>query len=131
EHVVSLELRATSDAAAGSWFSTLPVVPGAMQAEVDGGRLEVQSPIERDSAWYTWVSASERLGGGKLVLAPAPFGAAGGVPLPFEALEAATWVVISSEPDARSPSAVGWPLGRRTTTFDVAEANVLDGVADR
>lgn len=130
EHVVSLALEATQEGARGSWFSTLPVVPGAMQALVEDGQLRVRSPVERESAWYSWVSTSERLGGGKLKLAPTPFGSAGAVPLPPEVPGEGAWVVVSSEPDARSPSAVGWPLGRQSTTFDVAEASLLDGAAD-
>lgn len=130
QHVVSLEVRAVDGAAGGSWYSTLPVVPGAMQVDRKDGSLEVRSPIERESAWYTWVSASERLGGGKLALSPTPFGSVGTLALPLEVPAASSWVVISSEPDGRSPSAVGWPLGQQAMTFDVAEAGLLDGAAD-
>lgn len=131
QHVVSLEVRAREGAAGGSWYSTLPVVPGAMQVDWKDAALEVRSPIERESVWYTWVSANERLGGGKLALSKTPFGSAGTLALPRGVPQATSWVVISSEPDGRSPSAIGWPLGQQTTTFDVAEAGLLDGAADR
>lgn len=131
QHVAFLEVRARDGAATGSWSSTLPVVPGAMHVAWKDASLEVRSPIERESAWYTWVSASERLGGGKLALSRTSFGSAGTLALPPEISASTSWIVISSEPDGRSPSAVGWPLGQQTATFDVAEARLLDGAADR
>lgn len=131
-HATSLELRVDSGQGTSRWFSTLPVVPGAMSAELTEGRLRVRAPIERDVAWYTWVTLGGRLGGGRMVLSADGSGASSGeVSVPPEVLDHAAldglWVVVSSEPDARSPAAVGWPLGDQYETLDLSEPTLLDG----
>ncbi len=132
-HTASLELRAEEDSGRGGrWFSTLPVVPGAMGAELMGDRLHIHSPIERELAWYTWVTRERRLGGGSVSLrSDGSGGALGQLSVPRGLLERAArhelWVVVSSEPDARSPAAVGWPLGDQGETLDVPEFVLVDG----
>lgn len=134
-HVASLRLDAARGEGRGTWYSTLPIVPGAMRGEFVAGELSIQSPIERDSAWYTWVDEHGRLGGGKVRLKPDAQGASGRVRVPpglsARAEAGEIWVVVSSEPDARSPSAVGWPLGAQGVTFDVPEGRLLDSAAQR
>lgn len=135
-HTASLELRAEGPSGrSGRWFSTLPVVPGAMRAERAGDQLHIRSPLERERAWYTWVIGGRRLGGGSVSLRPdGSGGAVGQIAVPEELRQRAAaqeaWIVLSSEPDARSPAAVGWPLGEQAETLDVPEHVLLDGAAD-
>src|SRR5690606_1551485 len=77
-------------------------------------------------------TASARVAGGRVELATIDAsGSSGLAPLPSEPLPPDLWVVVSSEPDARSPSAVGWPAGPQPTTFDVPEVMLLDGAPQR
>jgi hypothetical protein len=50
--------------------------------------------------------------------------AVAGVPTPPEPDR---WLVLSGDPDGRSPSTVGWPWGNQATTFDAIDAMLLDG----
>jgi hypothetical protein len=130
QHVTSLEVRAERGAARGRWSSTLPVVPGALQVLVEGEGVEVRSPIDRAEVWYTWVSRDDRLGGGRIDLVAGAQGTVGRAEFPSSVRDVARdalWVIVSGEPDHRSPSAVGWPLGKQNQTFDVPEALLLDG----
>jgi hypothetical protein len=115
---------------------SLAVVPGALFAELAGKDLVVRSPVVHDRAYVAIVSERERLWGGTVALVPDSLGGARGVatqvPLPPEE---PLWAVVSSEPDLRSASAVGWPIryaldGEPPRTFDVADALLLDTTRD-
>lgn len=139
---VTVEARVRSGEM-GKLVVALPVVPGAIHAEVepypDGFDILVRSPIPRERVYVTFVSDAERLAGAIVRLQPDDKGAAQGLirSLPANIVEGhengrAIWVVISSEPDSRSPGAVGWPLngpyeGEPRPTFDVPDALWFDG----
>jgi hypothetical protein len=139
EHAVRLQLSARSAASArdaSHWDGAVPVIPGALSAERVGPELRVRSPIPRERAYLSLVTRRQRLSGALLALAPdADGGSSGSVALEPRVLALleteASFAVVSSEYDKRSPSAVGWPLGpaRGTPreTFDVPDQPLLDG----
>ncbi len=141
EHVVSLGLTATAPvsapgaaerAAHGRWYSHLPLVAGALHARVQDAELVIESPTVRESAWYAFVSQTERLRGGRVQMRPTGRGGSiGSVPLAESGVTAPPaadrWLVVSGDPDGRSPSTVGWPWGNQATTFDALDALLLDG----
>jgi hypothetical protein len=132
EHAVSvtLELAGTTGVVHASF--ALPVVPGAMRARLDGSTLLIDAPVPRDVAYFAVVTENERLFGGRVPLAPDASGQSSArVPLPALG-PGPHFAVVSSEPDLRSPAAVGWPLeasadGEPARTFDAVEALLLDG----
>jgi hypothetical protein len=139
EHAVALRLRATAPLGTGSWYGALPVVPGALHASLEGGRVSIRSPIERDVAYVSVVTESERLAGAILPLTATGDGAATGLfelpPLIRARIERQpSWAVVSSEDDKRSPAVVGWPLAVEDaallgpTTFDAPDRVLIDGV---
>lgn len=118
----------------GTWSGALPVTPGALHAALDQGRLVVRSPIPRDEAYVSLIDGRHRLAGYILPLQPdAEGGARASVPLDAALLAPGSelWAVVSSEPDKRSASAVGWQIVSSApgpaTTFDVADQRLLDG----
>jgi hypothetical protein len=137
EHAVSVRVVASAGGRRGQWYGALPVVPGALLARRDGGRLVVSSPIARERAYVSLVTRSERVGGMSLALAAQPDGGAhADVELPLDLLARfdtePAWAVVSSEYDKRSAGSVGWPIGKALdaappSTFDVADALLLDG----
>lgn len=141
EHAVVLRLGARASAPggpelAGRWYGALPVTPGALHAELDGSRLLVRSPIPRDLAFVSLVDSERRLAGYVLELAPDAEGARASVDLAPRLLERAqtgdVFAVVSSEPDKRSASSVGWPLhpgAEPASTFDAPDQLLLDGSA--
>ncbi len=111
-HVAALSVRGrAAGGVEGRWYSTLPTVGGAMVSSVSAtGELLIQSPIQRDRAYFSVVTPRGRWTGGTVHLAPDERGGAAGR-TPFEAPRASpAWLVVSSELDLRSPSTVGWPL---------------------
>jgi len=139
EHAVVLRAwapGATSAAPArGQWYGALPVTPGALHVALAGSRLAVRSPIPRDHAFVSLVDRERRFAGYSLELSPdSDGGASASLELAPELLARAAnealFAVVSSEPDKRSASAVGWPLQPHTQpalTFDVADRLLLDG----
>jgi hypothetical protein len=114
---------------------SLAVVPGALFAELSDADLVVRSPVWHDRAYVAIVSDHERLLGAAVPLYPDGSGASGvlhGVSLRgTEPL----WAVVSSEPELRSASLVGWPLrplqvteGEAPSTLDVSDVSLLDTV---
>jgi hypothetical protein len=124
-----------AQASRGQWYGALPVTPGALHAALTGARLSVRSPIPRDQAFISVVDRERRLAGYSLELQPDGDGASASLELAPELLGRATrealFAVVSSEPDKRSPSAVGWPLqpgsAQPALTFDVADQLLVDG----
>ena len=111
-HVAALEIRARSrEGQRGRWYSTLPIVGGALLAEVSPtGALRVTSPIPRDRAYYAVDTEQGRFTGGTVWLKSDDRGGARGqtqVELPQDR---EAWVVLSSEIDLKAPSTVGWPV---------------------
>ncbi|HEY3498405.1 MAG TPA: hypothetical protein VGK73_27110 [Polyangiaceae bacterium] len=132
EHAVTVALRVGDPAAPSELSFDLPVAPGALRASSAGDTLLVEAPVQREVAYFALVTESERLLGGRLLLAPdGRGGSSARVPLP-PLPRAPTHAVVSSERDLRSPSSVGWPLPPLTgtepaTTFDAVDALLLDG----
>lgn len=137
EHALSLRASANEGTRRGQWYGALPVLPGALWAEQAAGSIVVRSPIVRDQAFLSVVSASERLAGAIVELTPQPDGSASGHFEPGAALLARlssepSWAIVSSEADKRSPAVVGWPLGAARAqipakTFAVCDRVLLDG----
>ncbi len=132
EHVVALGLAASTEREALRWYAHLPVVAGALHGEVQDGRLVIRAPVAKDAAWFALVSERERIAGGRVGLTASAFGMASGS-VDLRALGLPTpprddlWLVLSSDPDGRSPSTVGYPWGNQASTFDAVEALLLDG----
>ncbi|HVJ15316.1 MAG TPA: hypothetical protein VM686_07745 [Polyangiaceae bacterium] len=111
--------------------TTLTVVAGAFDAVLDGEQLIVTSPVPRERAYFTLVTAHRRVGGGSLALGSDGRGGASGraqlPPLPAEPI----WAVVASSPDLVSAARVGYPIGNQAEparTLDVPERLLLDGL---
>jgi hypothetical protein len=132
EHVVSVRVNAQVGPRSGTWAGALPIVPGAMLASREQGRLTVRAPIARARAYWSVQTASARLLGGAVELAPdSRGGAVGSVDLP-ELPREPVWCVVSSEPDLASPATLGWPCTaaqgeQPPQTFAVADERLVDG----
>ncbi len=137
EFHVALRIVATApDGTRGEWYSTVPVAVGAMHARLEGKRLVVRSPIERDRAYFGLLTPRARIAGAPLTLTPD--GRGGSVaevslpPLPPGPL----WAVVSSEPELSSEATVGWPLrvpaarGGPPDERVVPDRMLLDGLVD-
>jgi hypothetical protein len=136
EHAIVLHVTARGPGSSGEWYGALPVTPGALLATLEGTRLRVDSPIPRERAFVSLVTAQQRLAGYSLELSADAEGGAGasvelGPPLLGRLATQAVFAVVSSEPDKRSPSSVGWPLrsdgAQPALSFDVADQLLLDG----
>ena len=142
-HVAALEVVARSPTGRrGRWYSTLPVVGGAMPARLSPrGLLVVQSPIARERAYFAIVTRTGRFAGGTIALTPDGRGGAQGSTRVERPADPDAWIVVSSEMDLAAPSTVGWPIGDATEEFlsgrlrkaphsrAVSDALQLDGLA--
>lgn len=134
EHVTTVEVSAEApDGARGELRTVLPVVPGALRATMTGEGLAIESPIPRTLAYFALVDRTTRFAGGAVKLSLDEHGGASGAArlrLP-ERLPHPLWAVVSSEPDLRSPAAVGWPVafnaGEPPRTLEVYDHLLLDG----
>lgn len=139
-HAVELTIEAKADDARGHarWYGALPIVPGAMHAELKKQRLLVASPIGRPHAFVRFVSRSERLASNPIALQQKSDGSATGVVLLPTRVQNAldrnepVWAVVSSEPYSLSGGSVGWFLGPSTvtprSTFSPPDTLVIDGL---
>lgn len=130
EHVVALGIEASFEQERAKWYSTLPVVPGALHARREGSKLVIEAPVPRDAAFYSIVNERGRLAGGRVSLvADGRGGATAMVVLPA-GWEPPAWAVVASEADLNTVAAVGWPLdaGKPLPTFDARDDLLLDGV---
>jgi len=111
---------------------TLPVVPGAFyltQGQGSPRPVQVVSPIVRDHVWYSLVSERGRGPGGRLSLTEASDGTAHGQ-LGLEASQLKdAFLVLSSDPDGPSQSAVGYPMDGQEHTLDAWDAELLSGAS--
>lgn len=135
EHAVALRVVAEHGGERGQWYATLPVVPGAIQTKLQGGRLRIESPVARDVAYYALLGERARLAGGPVMLEPDGRGGAVQLvalpPLPDGPL----WAEASSEPELATEATVGWPLrlpqrphGEPPRTLAVPDRLLLDGL---
>lgn len=134
EHAVSVRLTARKGEREGTWFGALPVIPGALHARLENGKLWLASPIVHERAYYAILDRDGRLFGDSVPLAPDSRGGAAAI-VDFPKLGTAPmWCVVSSEADLASPAAVGWPLSPVSSdappahTFAVADTLLLDGL---
>jgi hypothetical protein len=120
----------SKDGQHGSIESGLPVVPGGFHALRTPSGVRVESAVPRREAYFSLVTAAERVSGGVLELQPDARGGAFALSeLPSFAHPA--WLVVSSELDQNSAAAIGWPLDSSAEpgrTFDVPDALLLDGL---
>jgi len=142
EHAASVKIdaRGAGDQQ-GSLTVALPVIPGALHADVvgpcsDNCVLEIASPIPRETAYVAIVTARARVAGSIVALKPDGKGGARGELTLLPLSSDPTWAIVSSESDLRSPSVVGWPIDRRPAneprpTFEPGDVLWLDGVAPR
>jgi len=135
EHVASLRVVAEgTNGERGTWFATLPVLPGALTARLQAGKLRVESPVERDAAFFMLTDQNARLASGSVRLEPDGRGGAVGEVLVPDFGSRPLWAVVSSEAQLNSPGAVGWPLtsatpdGEPPLTWTVADVLLLDGL---
>jgi hypothetical protein len=135
EHAAAVVVRAPG-APPDELDVSLAVVPGALYAELQGRDLVVRSPVVRDRAYVAVVSDHERITGAVVPLDPDGMGASGVVRDLSLPDDVPLWAVVSSEPDLRSASLVGWPIryakspgSEPPRTFDVPDALVVDTVS--
>lgn len=135
EHAVALHVTARApDGRSGTWYATLPVIPGAFHAQLEDGKLRIESPIRRDVAYVAILSPEAELSNSAVPLTPDARGGAYAL-LQLPPLDDRPhWAVVSSEAELNSPSAVGWPLAPSVDTAEplrtwtVPEALLLDGL---
>lgn len=129
EHHTSIVIAHVSmDETELKWEQLLPIVPGALSISVGDKDITVRSPIERDHAWFTWLSKEGRQGGGRLALKKDGRGGAVGM-LPrndFSRLDG-TYLLVSGDADGRSPATVGYPIQSTGQTMDALDGYLLDG----
>lgn len=139
EHAASLRVVGTTEAGEGTWFSSLPVVPGSFALERTDAGLLVRSPVQRERVYFTFLERgiddcdprpAARNSGGSLLLEPQGDGTWQAL-IPKKRLEEETfagYVLLASSVDGRSPATVGLPLssGERST-FDALDRLWLDG----
>jgi hypothetical protein len=111
EHVCALRVTAHApDGRKGEWYSTVPVLPGALHASWQKRGLVVRSPVPRERAYYALVSERQRWAGGCVKLSPDSEGGATGfvnlAKLPPQPL----WAIVGGDSDLLPDNAVGWPL---------------------
>lgn len=116
----------------GSVAARFDVAQGAIRATRRGDQLLLETSGAANVAYAAFVDEHRRYLGLHAELAPTPDGRLV-AELPWPAgVPARCWVVVSSQPDLGSPSAVGWPLGASEPdpkTFDARELLLLDGAA--
>ncbi|MEZ4372961.1 MAG: hypothetical protein R3B07_19210 [Polyangiaceae bacterium] len=140
-HVITLEVKArleqpSGEALTGRLAWRLPVVPGALDAQLDGDDdsrgLVVTSPVERERAYVALLDQDARWGGGTVELHLAPDGNyRGRWALPHDFRPAKHWALVSSESDFASAGTVGWPLSDSSEVpqpgLRAREMRLLDG----
>jgi hypothetical protein len=137
EHATSVSIVAHDrDGTTATLDVSLAVVPGALHVTLEPGGLRVESPILRERAYVAIVTETERITGGTVLLQGTARGTAEGVLEVTLPPEGPLWAVVSSEPDLRSASLVGWPIrydidGDPPQTFDVADVLVMDSVGEK
>ncbi|HVW29915.1 MAG TPA: hypothetical protein VHC69_31345 [Polyangiaceae bacterium] len=131
EHAAVVAVRAPGTTAT-ELDVALAVVPGAFFAELRGNDLVVRSPIARDRAYVAIVDERERVAGATVALEADATGATGVLRNPSLPDGVPLWAVVSSEPELRSASVVGWPIryaidsAEPPKTFDVPDALLVD-----
>lgn len=133
-HVALRIAAVAADGGRGEWYSSVPVVAGALHARVTGRRALVSSAIPRERAYYALITERARVAGGALALTPTDSGGARGE-LALPALPPGpAWLELSSEPGLESLGAVGWPLeassGEPPRSRLVPDRLLLDGLVE-
>lgn len=126
---VRVEAR-TADGQSGLFETPIPVVLGGFQALSTSEGLRIDSAVPRSEAFFSLVSDRQRLAGGVIPLAPNGRGGSVGV-IPLPSWQPPAWLVVGSEVDQNSASAIGWPLDagpEPAQTFDVHDQLLLDGL---
>jgi hypothetical protein len=111
-----------------SFERTLPVLPGSLSMKRTEAGILVKSPVEREAIWYTFVTKSRRLQGGRLALQLEDDVWQGRIEAERVPRVQGLYVVLSSEADGRSASTVGFPLDGQEQTYEVWDAYLIDGL---
>lgn len=130
EHVMALAVEATLGELRAKWYSTLPVVPGALHARREGAELVIEAPVPKEAAFYSIVNERGRHAGGRVPLSDDGRGGAMARVAWPRAVETPAWAVVASEPDMNTVAAVGWPIDATAPerSFDAREELWLDGL---
>jgi hypothetical protein len=128
QHVSALRFVVFEAEQEWEFEQVLPVVPGAYGLSEDQAGLIIQAPVPREEAWFTFVTESERLMGGRVDLREDARGIYS-AKVPFASIPKVRglYVVLASSADGRSPSTVGYPLDGQTQTLDLWDGYLLDG----
>lgn len=128
EHVSALRVVVFEGESKWEFEQMLPVVPGAYGLFNHPAGLVVKAPVPREEAWFTFVTESERLSGGRLELREDERGVFSGLILvPSIPQVDDLYIVLASSADGRSPSTVGYPLDGQRQTLDIWDGYLLDG----
>jgi hypothetical protein len=130
QHVLTARVNVTTPGGArAELYSSVPVVPGAIEVTLQGAALRVHSPVEREAAFIALVSEQGRWFGARVPLSAVGDGTAVGLLEPPALPSGPLWAVAKSEPSAPSSNCVGWPLFEATEpvqTLDARELLLLD-----
>jgi hypothetical protein len=136
-HAVEVNVEAHWKGAYGTFFGTLPVVPGAIWLEPDTGSkgLRIVSPVPRARAYAMFATRTERVWGGTISLENDEHGFAS-APVPWPDLRwpgaEPVWLVLSGDPESAGLGTVGWPIlgdaGEPRSEQSFADALLLDGM---
>jgi hypothetical protein len=131
EHSVRVRLTKAVPSAGNeeTWVFTLPVVPGAIVARLEGGLLRVRSPVPRSVAHLNIIDSERTLLAARVPLVPAATGSEG--VLSLGDLVGPVWAMTSSEHDMKSMAVVGWPIAAPEGRAALVRPDrvVVDGVA--
>ena len=111
EHVCALRVTVNApDGRKGEWYSTVPVLPGALHASWQKQGLVIRSPVPRDRAYYALIDERQRWAGGIVELTPDSEGGASGLVGLAALPDQPIWAMVGGDADLLPTSAVGWPL---------------------
>lgn len=128
QHVSTLRVSVRRADQKWEFEQVLPVVPGAYGLAQRKGGLVVRAPVPRDEVWFTFVTETERLSGGRLELREDGQGFfSAEIPASSVPRAKGLFVVLASSADGRSPSTVGYPLDGQGHTLDIWDGYLLDG----
>ncbi len=131
-HESELSIQARAGDRKGTWEGTLPVVPGAIWAHVNGDEVTLISPSPRSEAYVSVWDGSSRVDGAVVPLAKDDRGFFRGAFRTSRAKAQAFAVMsVASDPFERGPATVAWPLAPASGAVPPLRlALLVDGVPD-
>ncbi len=134
QHLASLalELELSEEPKPLRWEFSLPVVPGAIRAQLEDGALRIRAPTVRTAAYVNLIDEHQTLMAARVPLVPEGLGSEGQLGGLDQILAArpAVWAVTSSEYDLQSMALVGWPIGqpKGRPSLDRRDQMAIDGI---